>query len=114
VIVNEVVPAMNEAFALSRCTRQANRSGLLITDVQADSGAASAGIRGSSFHVGRLALGGDIITAVNHTTTRTTADLQEALEAQRPGDTVRVTLLSCGGEKRTVRVMLGASDLARG
>ncbi|MBD0329215.1 MAG: trypsin-like peptidase domain-containing protein [Thermoleophilia bacterium] len=50
--------------------------------------------------------GGDVITAVDGEPVRTTQDLQTAIDAHRPGDTVTLTVVR-GGDTREVEVELG-------
>jgi putative serine protease PepD len=50
--------------------------------------------------------GGDVITAVDDTTVTSGADLQTAIDAKRPGDTVSITYTR-DGTSTTVQVSLG-------
>jgi S1-C subfamily serine protease len=84
--------------------------GVLVMDVVSGSPAESAGIRGGDqiVQVGQteLALGGDIITAVNGQPIASGQDLTLYLDANaRVGDTVQVTVLR-NGRQTNVSVML--------
>ena len=50
--------------------------------------------------------GGDVITAVDDTAITDGADLQNAIDAKRPGDTVSITYTR-DGNSTTVQVSLG-------
>jgi putative serine protease PepD len=50
--------------------------------------------------------GGDVITAVNGKRITSSDELQAAIDAQKPGDTVSITYMR-SGKRRTVRVELG-------
>jgi S1-C subfamily serine protease len=71
-------------------------AGAGIVAVLAGSGAAKAGLRA-----------GEVIVAVNHTTTPDTETLAAVLASLRPGQRVPVTVLRPGGGKVTVQVTLG-------
>jgi S1-C subfamily serine protease len=84
-------------------------SGLLVSRTRRNGLAEKAGLRqgGEPVQYGRsvIYLGGDIITAVNGTKTNTLADLYSALEACRPGDTVKVEIIR-GGRASTLNITL--------
>lgn len=109
----EAVPAMTQAVGLSRCAAQANKAGLFVTAVVAGSGADAAGLQPATFHVGRVALGGDLIVRLGGRPVRTTAQLLDMLATFEVGDVVVLDVLSCDGERREVDVELGESDYAR-
>ena len=50
--------------------------------------------------------GGDVITAFNGTKVTTSQQLRALIDAHKPGDTVKLTVLR-GGKTRTVEVKLG-------
>ena len=83
----------------------------LLVEVAAKGGpAAAAGIRGGDRFVlagmQRIAIGGDVITAVDGQKTANQIDLNVVLNHKRPGDTVTLTLYR-GGKKMDVQVKLG-------
>ncbi|MEA2294789.1 MAG: hypothetical protein QOE86_2428, partial [Solirubrobacteraceae bacterium] len=85
--------------------------GLLVQAVRPGGPAARAGIapgdRGVTLSSGeQLAVGGDVVTAVDGRPTSSTEDLRRALAAHRPGDTVSLTVRR-GGRDRMVDVTLG-------
>ena len=84
-------------------------SGLLVSRIRRNGLAEKAGLRAGTEPVqyGRtvIYLGGDIITAVNGMQTNTLADLYAALEASRPGDRVRITVIRSGRES-TLEIVL--------
>ncbi|MGV3523211.1 MAG: S1C family serine protease [Candidatus Sericytochromatia bacterium] len=91
------------------------KQGLLVIEAQPGSAAAQAGIRGGSRRVlvgnYEIALGGDIILAVDGKPMRTDGDLVSYLETQKKlGDTLKVTLLRGGqGQPQTIDVPLNAA-----
>jgi putative serine protease PepD len=89
--------------------------GMLIENVAAGGPAARAGIRGGSRTVvagmRRLAIGGDIITAIDSEPITDRLSLNVVMNRKRPGDVVTVTLYR-GREKMDVRVTLGEMQAA--
>ena len=67
----------------------------MVTEVRQRTPAAEAGLRaatGSAMADGQsYPTGGDVITAVDATAITDGADLQSAIDAKRPGDTVSIT-----------------------
>jgi S1-C subfamily serine protease len=84
--------------------------GAEVTQVNDGTPAADAGLRaasGSRTVLGQdYPVGGDVITAVDGVRTRSSADVQAAVDAKRPGDSVRVSYTREGAE-RTVSITLG-------
>jgi S1-C subfamily serine protease len=87
------------------------REGILISEVIPGGNADEAGLRGGSerraVRYGRtvIYLGGDIIVAVDDLPVESIANLYEALEDNRPGDTVEVEYIR-NGSRRTTEVTL--------
>jgi len=85
--------------------------GILVSKVVAGGQAAKAGLKGGDPNQGIrygqsiLYLGGDIITAINGVEVGALADLYSALEASRPGDKVRISILR-GNQKLELTVSL--------
>lgn len=93
----------------SRIARYAQlpvNSGILISEIPANSPAGQSGLRGGDrsrpvrYGNGYIYFGGDIITAVGETEIRTFSDLFGALETTRPGETVSVTVMRGKEEKK--------------
>jgi len=92
------------------------KSGALVQTVQKGFPAAKAGIRGGSVNTttedGQVAVGGDIIVAINGKAVNSSEELANDIEAKKPGDTVEVGLKRADGkggyEDKTVKVTLGA------
>jgi S1-C subfamily serine protease len=92
------------------------KSGALVQSVQKGTAAAKAGIRGgavtSNTESGQIAVGGDIITAIDGKTVTSSEDLANDISVKKPGQTVTVSLMRATGnggyEKKTVSVMLGS------
>ena len=105
----EVVPV--QLFPqLVRFSRLPVDEGLLVSQVGPGGNAEVAGLRGGDAQNPRnrvqyrntiIYLGGDIITEVNDIPVATLANLFEALEDSRPGDTVTVTYIRSGRERTT-------------
>ena len=85
-------------------------AGVMVTEVRQGTPAAEAGLRaatGSAMADGQsYPTGGDVITAVDDTVIADGADLQSAIDARRPGDTVSITFTR-EGTSTTVEVSLG-------
>ncbi|MCL2243280.1 MAG: trypsin-like peptidase domain-containing protein [Treponema sp.] len=95
--------------SLVRYARLPVDSGLLVSRTRRSGLAERAGLRQGSEPVqyGRsvIYLGGDIIIAVNGLKTNTLADLYSALEANKPGDTVKVNIIR-GDRESTIDIVL--------
>jgi len=85
-------------------------AGAAVAEVKGGSPAADAGLEaatGSQTVAGQsFPTGGDVITAADGKTIAGSDDLQAAIEAKKPGDTIALTV-SNGGQTRTVTVTLG-------
>jgi S1-C subfamily serine protease len=86
------------------------QEGLLVETAVRGGPAAAAGIRGgdrvAQAGMQRIAIGGDVIVAVDGTKVASPMDLNIVLNRKRPGDTVTLTLYR-GGKKVDVPVKLG-------
>jgi putative serine protease PepD len=85
-------------------------SGLLVSDVYPDTGAAKAGIKAGTQRVivegESYVIGGDIIVAADGRSIGTVEGLRDVVAAKDPGDPVRVDLYR-GTDRRTVTIQLG-------
>jgi S1-C subfamily serine protease len=92
------------------------KSGALVQSVQKGTAAAKAGLHGGTVSTntenGQVAVGGDIVVAVDGKKIGSSEELAAAIASHKPGDTVQVGLLRATGkgsyEKKTVTVTLGA------
>ena len=86
------------------------KSGALVQSVQAGSGAANAGIRGGNIQAtvagGQIALGGDIIVAVDGQTIKSSDELGAAISTKKPGQQVTLTIVR-SGKRQDAKVTLG-------
>jgi S1-C subfamily serine protease len=86
------------------------KDGLLIETVTRGGPAAAAGLRGGDrvalAGMRRIAIGGDVIVAVDGQKVSNQFDLNVILNRKRPGDTVNVTVYR-GGKKMDIPVKLG-------
>ncbi len=84
-------------------------AGVALTEVRADTPAAEAGLRagtGTTTIDGRqYPTGGDVVTEVDGEAVATAEDLQRAIDAKKPGDTITLNVVR-GGDSRTVEVTL--------
>jgi serine protease Do len=101
-----LTPDVAQAMNLSN-----DQAGALIEDVTSGSPAEKAGLKAStqSFtdsNGQQVMIGGDVVTAVDGKAVATMQDLSTAIRAQKPGDTVELTVLRNGNEV-TVSVTLG-------
>ncbi len=91
------------------------KQGALVQSVQKGDPAADAGIKGgttsASVENGQVAVGGDIILAVNGKTVASSEDLASVVGGEKPGQTVEIKLLRATGgahyKEMTVKVKLG-------
>jgi putative serine protease PepD len=85
--------------------------GVALTEVRSDTPAARAGLRaatGTRLVDGQqYPTGGDVITAVDGKKITTSEELQSAIDAKQPGDTVSITYVR-DGDSRTVQVRLAS------
>lgn len=85
-------------------------SGALITGLAQGGPAAGAGLvygdELANSVAGPVCTGGDVITAVDGTAIHTTEDLQAAVDAHQPGESVELTVVNAAGTTRTVSVTL--------
>ena len=103
--------ALTAATAATGATKaRLGASGAAITQVRAGSPAAKAGLKAST---GTTAVGGedyptggDVITQVDGKSVTSAADLQQLIDAKKPGDKVTLTVVRAG-QTRTVDVTLG-------
>ncbi len=91
------------------------KSGALVQSVQKGTAAAKAGIKGGSVtsntESGQVAVGGDIIVALNGKAVKSSEELANDIAAEKPGNTVSIELERATGSggyaKKTVSVTLG-------
>ena len=83
--------------------------GALVVEATEDGPADEAGIQGGDSETGE---GGDVITAIDGETVRTSDDLAGAIAAKQPGDKIEIELYR-DGEKQTVEVELGERPSAQ-
>ena len=80
-----------------------------MTDVRSGTPAEDAGLRASTgtktVDGVEVPTGGDVIVAVDGDPVTSSAQLQSAVDAKQPGDTMRLTV-ERGGKRRTVEVTL--------
>jgi putative serine protease PepD len=93
-IVAQLVGGGSVSHAYLGVSAEAADVGVVVTEVRAGTPAESAGITV-----------GDVITSAAGTAVSTTAELQKAIDARQPGDTVEMTFLR-DGERRALRVQL--------
>jgi S1-C subfamily serine protease len=91
------------------------KSGALVQSVQKGAPAEKAGIRGGisgSTENGQVAIGGDIIVAIDGKPVASSEELATGIGAKKPGDTVSIGLLRANGhggyEHKTFSVKLGS------
>ncbi len=85
--------------------------GAAVTDVRSGTPAEDAGLRASTgtktVDGVEVPTGGDVIVAVDGDPVTSSAELQSAVDAKQPGDTMRLTVVR-DGKRRTVEVTLAA------
>jgi putative serine protease PepD len=84
--------------------------GVAIADVKSGTPAEDAGLEGATgmrtVDGLQVPTGGDVIVAIDGKPVSTTNEVQSAIDARRPGDEVRITVLR-DGDRRTLAVTLG-------
>jgi S1-C subfamily serine protease len=100
-------PALGVELAPDRWTRRYGIEGVLVLNVMAGSGAATAGLQPTTRdRRGRIILG-DIIVAVGDEAVRSSGELRLALEQHQVGDTVTVTVVR---DRREVQLEVVLSE----
>jgi S1-C subfamily serine protease len=92
------------------------KTGALVQSVQKGTAAAKAGIKGGTISTnvenGQVAVGGDIIVAIDGKAVTSSEDLANDIEAKKPGQTVTIKLERANGhggyDPKTVSVTLGS------
>src|SRR5918999_407829 len=103
----DITPEIAEALGLSEA------KGFLVTDITSESPADKAGIRGGykidNINGREIALGGDIIVAIDNNTVRKIDDILSYLEREKTvGDQVQITVLRDGNIEQTLPTVLAA------
>ena len=103
----DVTPEIAEALGLSEA------KGFLVTDITSESPADKAGIRGGyridNINGREIALGGDIIVAIDNNTVRKIDDILSYLQREKTvGDQVQITVLRDGNTEQTLPTVLAA------
>lgn len=109
-IVAQLVESGKAEHAYLGVTMVTVPEGVAVTDVRSGTPAEEAGLHpatGSATVDGQeKPTGGDVIVALDGKEISSSAELQGAVDAKRPGDTISVTVVR-DGERRTVEVTLG-------
>ncbi|GIU95248.1 MAG: hypothetical protein KatS3mg012_1705 [Gaiellaceae bacterium] len=109
-IVRELVESGHVEHAYLGVGLVETDAGLAITEVRPGSPADRAGLRAATgASADGTPTGGDVIVAFDGTPVTTTAELQRAVDAKRPGDVVSLTVLR-DGRRVQVRATLGVRD----
>ena len=99
-----------ETIPASAAEKLGSAAGVEVAEVRKSSPAAKAGLTAATgtttVNERPYPTGGDVITAIDGETITTAAQLQTAIDAHRPGDTISITYVR-GGEETTVQVELG-------
>jgi serine protease Do len=103
----DITPEIAEALGLSEA------KGFLVTDITSESPADKAGIRGGykidNINGREIALGGDIIVAIDNNTVRKIDDILSYLEREKTvGEPVQLTVLRDGNIEQTLPTILAA------
>lgn len=101
-------PQLGVTLADDAVTRRLGLEGALVLSVQPGTGAAEAGLRGTSRAEDGSILLGDLVTRAGERGVRSADDLISALEERKPGDTLVLLVLRDGAEQR-VAVTLSAA-----
>ena len=110
-IVSQLVEDGSVEHAYLGIQMVAVSDGVAVTDVRSGTPAEDAGLRASAgtetVDGVEVPTGGDVIVALDGEPITSSAQLQSAVDAKQPGDTMRLTV-ERGGKRRTVEVTLAA------
>jgi putative serine protease PepD len=110
-IVDQLVEDGNVEHAYLGVQISAVDNGVAVTEVRSATPAEDAGLRASTgtetVDGVEVPTGGDVILAVDGDPVTTSAELQSAVDAKQPGDTMTLTVVR-DGKRRTVEVTLAA------
>ena len=105
------ISAVQISSTLSRYIDLPVKEGLLVSEVEKNSNASKAGLKGGTEAVRFTRtsqifyIGGDIITAINGTPVSSSADYNSVLENTKPGDTAIVSIIR-GSERIDLKIVL--------
>ena len=105
------ISAIQISSTLSRYIDLPVKEGLLVSEVEKNSNASKAGLKGGTEAVRFTRtsqifyIGGDIITAINGTPVSSSADYNSVLENTKPGDTAIVSIIR-GSERIDLKIVL--------
>jgi S1-C subfamily serine protease len=109
-IVSQLIETGEVEHAYLGITMVTTPDGVAVTEVRPDTPADDADIQAATGMTTvdgqRVPTGGDVIVAFDGDAVATSAELQSAVDAKKPGDEVTVTVLR-DGERKTVTVTLG-------
>jgi len=110
-IVDQLVEDGNVEHAYLGVQITAVQNGVVVTEVRSGTPAEDAGLHASTgtktVNGVEVPTGGDVIVEVDGNPITTSAELQSAVDAKQPGDTMTLTILR-DGKRRTVEVKLAA------
>ncbi|HUF02043.1 MAG TPA: trypsin-like peptidase domain-containing protein [Gaiellaceae bacterium] len=110
-IVSQLVASGAVAHAYLGITMVAVPEGVAVTEVRSGTPAEEAGLRAATgtrtIDGQEVPAGGDVIVEFDGKAISSASELQSAVDAKKPADTVSLTILR-GGERRIVEVTLGA------
>jgi putative serine protease PepD len=108
-IVDQLVDDGSVEHAYLGVQITALENGVAVTEVRTGTPAEDAGLRASTgtktVDGAEVPTGGDVIVAVDGNPVTTSAELQSAVDAKQPGDTMKLTVVR-DGKRRTVEVTL--------
>jgi len=109
-IVSQLIASGEVEHAYLGITMVPVPDGVAVTEVRSATPAEEAGLRAATgtetVDGQQVPTGGDVIVALDGKDVTSSAELQSAVDARKPGDTVTLTILR-DGERRTVEVTLG-------
>ena len=109
-VVSQIVETGEAEHAYLGVVMVDTEDGVVVTEVRLNGPADDAGLCGAtgerSVDGERVPTGGDVIVEIEGDEIESSAELQSAVEARRPGETVEMTILR-DGDRKTVDVTLG-------
>ena len=109
-VVNQLLATGKVEHAYLGIKMLETADGLMVTEVKNGTPADDAGLEAATVQTvdgQQVPTGGDVIVAIDGVSVATSAELQSAIDAKKPGDSVTLTIVNAG-DRKTVEVTLAS------